>query len=278
MIREVARELQVRLQANGDPLAVVLGPEPLATATWGRERIVLEYDTEAADSFGDPRGHHTNPKHRYTAVEACKLTIYARSAIGGAAVFEHRRRCKKIRDDVVVSLEYVARARRNRFKPGAGKFFTPPALQGTETAGGAAYELKFLYARPVEVRTFVGAAQPEATLGLRMTGTPALTFAAADSSITRDAGSWVDEGFAIGMHVAIAGSVSNDVMGEIATVTHTVLTLSATPLMDEGPVTGCTVRAGGFTNCTLVSRANGPDDDNNPNTPPATSEAACGDC
>lgn len=268
MIHEIGRELLARLQANGDPLQVVDGPEPTATAAWGRERIVIEHDADGTDSFGAPRGLHTNAKHRYTATEACKLTIYARSAVSGATVFEHRERAKKLRDDVMVAMDLVAATRRNRWHPGTGRFVTPPDLEGSEKPGGAVYELKFTFEQPVEVRTFAGAARPEGRIGTIMSGSPQLVFEADDRSITRSAGSWVGDGFAAGMSVAITGSESNDVFDTIATITADVITLTTAALVDEGPVSGVTIRAGGFRSSTRVSRANGGVD--------ATPETSCG--
>ncbi len=104
-----------------------------------------------------------------------------------------------------------------------------------------------------------------------MAGSPALTFAnngATGDTITRDAGSWIDDGFTVGMPVRVAGSVSNNVTTDaLVTVTALVLTLGSTALTDEGPVSGCTVSAGGITNRTEVARAGVPEDDGDPLTP-----------
>lgn len=80
----------------------------------------------------------------------------------------------------------------------------------------------------------------------RMTGSPTLTFAevgATGDTITRSAGSWVTDGFAVGDTVTIGGSVSNNVTGVIAALTATVITFDATDLVAEGPVAGCTAVA-----------------------------------
>ena len=165
MIREIGRELETQLHAAGVPISVVDGPEASATTTWGRERIVIEYDLDASDAFGPPRRVHTNPKHRYTATEACKLTIYAEAAGPGASVFEHRRRAKHFRDAVLVALEYVAAVRKDRFAPTSGKLVTPPDLAGADKPGGAVYELKFTFDRGIASVTWAGAKNPEATIG-----------------------------------------------------------------------------------------------------------------
>jgi len=77
-----------------------------------------------------------------------------------------------------------------------------------------------------------------------MAGAPSLTFAevgASGDTITRSAGSWIDDGFAVGHVVTVAGSASNNVTGTIASLTATVITLDTTDLANEGPVAGCTV-------------------------------------
>ncbi len=75
-----------------------------------------------------------------------------------------------------------------------------------------------------------------------------LTFAdvGASDTITRSAGSWLADGFVVGDTVTVAGAVAsagaNNVTGVIAALSATVLTFgAATPLVAEGPITGCTV-------------------------------------
>lgn len=163
LIHDIGQELQAYLHANGCPLSVVDGPE-LATSTWGRERVVVEHDTEGKASFADPRGMHTNAKHRRTVTDPYKVTIYARSAKPGATPFEHRTRALNMRETVIAGMEYVARVRINRWDPTSGGFFTPPDLADTEKPGGAAYQILSTYQSPIRVVTFVGEAQPEGTV------------------------------------------------------------------------------------------------------------------
>lgn len=253
MIREIGVELQAYLRAKGFPFAVVDGPEPTKTVTWGRERIVIEHG-DGTDSFGPPVSQSINPKVRRTRTPSYKLTIYAKSAKSGATVFEHKRRAEQVLDAVLVGMDYVARAptRRSRWNPVAGRFITPVDLEGSEIPGGAAYELAFTFDRAVMEKTWAGTAAAEFTIAAyTMTGAPTLTFAAADDSITRSAGSWLTDGFAVGMTVRVRGTASNNVEGVIATATALVLTIS-TALTNEGPVTGCTVEAGGTTTTTTV--------------------------
>ncbi len=82
---------------------------------------------------------------------------------------------------------------------------------------------------------------------VRMTGTPTLTFAevgAGGDTITRSSGSWITDGFEVGMMITVAGSASNNVTAAVTGVTATVLTLGAAAgddLAAEGPVAGCSV-------------------------------------
>lgn len=69
-----------------------------------------------------------------------------------------------------------------------------------------------------------------------MTGNPTLTFLEVGDTgdtLTRSAGSWLDDGFAAGDTIAITGTVSNNVTGLIATVTDDVITLGSTDLVNE---------------------------------------------
>jgi hypothetical protein len=82
----------------------------------------------------------------------------------------------------------------------------------------------------------------------RMTGTPTLSFAevgASGDTITRSAGSWISDGFAVGDAITVTGSVSNNVSSAIiASLTATVLTLGAAAgddLVNEAAAAGCSV-------------------------------------
>lgn len=162
-LHEVATALQSYLSEHGCPLDVIDGPiNP--TTTWASERIVIEYDDDAKGSFANPRGLHTNAKHRYTATDPIKVTIYAQSKRTGGLTFEHRARAMLIRETVIAGLEYVAAVNKNKFLPKTGGFVTPPDLAKTETQPGAVYELKITYDLPIRAVTFVGAARPEGSV------------------------------------------------------------------------------------------------------------------
>ncbi len=79
-------------------------------------------------------------------------------------------------------------------------------------------------------------------------GTATLTFAevgATGDTITRSAGSWITDGFAVGDVVTVSGAVAgggaNNVTGPITALSATVLTFGTTDLVDEGPITSASV-------------------------------------
>lgn len=80
---------------------------------------------------------------------------------------------------------------------------------------------------------------------VRMTGDPSLTFDTTGDTITRDSGSWIDDGFKVGDVFTVDGSDSNDSPASpprITALTGSVLT-SSVNLVNEGPTAGVTVTA-----------------------------------
>ncbi len=73
----------------------------------------------------------------------------------------------------------------------------------------------------------------------KMQGNPTdLDFVAAADTITRNTGSWIADGFKVGMDVTIAGTANNNaVASTVVTVTTTVLTLAA-GVVDEANLSG----------------------------------------
>lgn len=163
MMHDIGVELKARLVVAGCPIGVVDGPETTKSASWGRERIVIE--RSGSDAFDAPRSQHINPRHRRTRRMAGKITIYAQSLQAGATMFEHEQRLDAILDQVLVAMDYVAAVRKNAWQPTAGAFFVPEDIKETERRGGAAYELQFTLDRAVIVRTWANAIRPEFTFG-----------------------------------------------------------------------------------------------------------------
>ena len=75
--------------------------------------------------------------------------------------------------------------------------------------------------------------------GTAMLGNPTVTFAveAGDDSITRSAGSFIDDGFSIGQQIRVMRSTLNDAVFTLTGVTALQLLVS-TALQNEGPIVG----------------------------------------
>jgi hypothetical protein len=93
-----------------------------------------------------------------------------------------------------------------------------------------AYET--LHERFTIARCSVPDRQPTAVMSrviARMAGNPILTFANAGSTdtITRDAGSWIADGFVVGDVITVEDTLQNNVTGPVSAITATVLTMTA---------------------------------------------------
>lgn len=164
-LNDLGVALKRELVAKACPLEVLVGPEKAKTAvTYGAERVVLELDVDGKDTFAPPRGLHGNAKHRYTATDTFKATIYVTNRAAGPQPFEHLQRAKLAREAVIAALELVAAKNKNKFKPTSGGFVVPKDMAAAEQQNGAAYELKFTYSLPIRAVTFAGAARPEGTV------------------------------------------------------------------------------------------------------------------
>jgi hypothetical protein len=255
MLHEIGVDMYAQLVAQGCPFPVYDGPERRPTTTYARERIVIEHDDDSNDSF--PSGPHKatrNPRSFLTRNMAAKIRIYAQEPRPGAFEFEHRRRAEHVLDMVLVALEKVAKTRKNLWLPTSGKFIQPEDLGKSEVVGGAVYELKFWFDRGVDDYTWTLAGPPTATIpNVGMQGNPSLTFAATGHTITRAAGSWLTDGFAIGQTVVVAGTHLNDgVKGAITALTASVMTF-ASGITNEGPISGVSVSSVFFKNSQAVA-------------------------
>lgn len=118
---------------------------------------------------------------------------------------------------------------------------------GYVTTGVNAYETdknRYVYAR-AQVRDHLPLASKSSTRR-RMTGTPTITFlevGATGDTITRNVGSFIADGFAIGDWIVVTGSASNNIAGKITNVTALVLTLDTADLVNEGPVSNVSIYA-----------------------------------
>lgn len=98
-------------------------------------------------------------------------------------------------------------------------------ITGTASNNGTIGKITALSAT---VMTFAsGIVNEGPTLVAVITSRNSLTFAAAGFTITRNAGSWLAEGFAVGQSVTIAGTVSNNATRVVTAVSATVLTFAS---------------------------------------------------
>lgn len=165
MIHDIGRDLEESLQTLGVPFKVVDGPEDTSTATYARERIVIEHDLDAGDRYVAVKSQHGNPKQHRGCQQGVKITIHAQSPKVGAMLFEHRRRAAEVRDAVVCALDEIAKARHNNWDPTGGRFVEPTDLEQSARPGGATYELKFWFDRGISKRTWNGDVRPTASVG-----------------------------------------------------------------------------------------------------------------
>jgi hypothetical protein len=162
MIHEVVRELSAALVAKKCPIPVADREGVKKITTF--ERIVVEHDDDAGDSFSAPRSVFKNPKQDYTRTIGAKATIYAQASADGASEFEHRRRAEKILDVVLGGMRLVSRQRRNAFVPTSGAFVPVADGEKSDRRKGAVYELKFTFDRGVERRNWANEARPQASV------------------------------------------------------------------------------------------------------------------
>jgi hypothetical protein len=182
VIREIAREVETRMRAQGFPFRVVYGPERTqGDATL--ERIVLD---ETEETFAPTRSQHRNPRSPMTNVIGCVLRVYARAPDAGARIFEHRRRARQVLDGALAALDVIIRGtRRNGWLPTGGAFVKPADLAEAEQWSGAVYELRFAVERAVLALTWAGEARPTAELEL-ITSTTQASLATLDEAAAND--------------------------------------------------------------------------------------------
>lgn len=165
MIHAIATELTAALAAQDCPLKVIDGPEPTKATTHARERIVIEENDDADDSFGPIRTPQKNPRARVLVKVPAKITIYAQAVGASTAQWEHRRRARRILDVVLVALDDVLRTRKQPYELGRGRFVPLADQEASSVPAGAVYELTLSIERNVFEKTWEGDKKPEATLG-----------------------------------------------------------------------------------------------------------------
>lgn len=164
MIHEIGVEIGAALAEQGCPIKVVDGPESTTPTTGARERIVIEHDEDAGDTFTNVKSQHRNPKMRAIRNIGAKITIYAQAVNANAVHWEHRRRCEHILDLVYVALNLVLMTRQNGYRITKARFIQPADLKPSEQIAGAVYEITLTIERGVYEQTWKGEKQPEGTL------------------------------------------------------------------------------------------------------------------
>jgi hypothetical protein len=165
VIHDIGILLQAKLRTAGFGSAVVIdGPETSESASWGRERIVIE-------RFGDERpsnvrSQRRNPEHVTVRPIPAKISVYAQSTKPGALPWEHANRADKIVDLVLIALNDIAATNTpyNVWAWTGGEFVSPPDLEKSARKGGAVFELRVTFERAVMRKTFAGAIEPEVEL------------------------------------------------------------------------------------------------------------------
>ncbi len=157
MLYEISKALQTEINAKGVPFVVKYGPERTNGGVTN-ERIVLD---EAEDTYSPSVSQHRNPRSPMTNQAGAVLRVYARSALVGAAVQDHRRRARDVADRAIVALDKIIRGtRRSQWTVAGGRWLAPEESTESETWGGAIYELRFFVARAVLDTTWAGDARP----------------------------------------------------------------------------------------------------------------------
>jgi len=170
MLYAIALELGAALKAQKVPYPVVFGPENAEDLYVGQDRIVFEHRGKGADSFEMARGTHPNPRSTHRMQQGAVIRIYARSSVSNAAWHDHSELALQVLTHVVAELDHIVRGRRNVLTMGAGGFIEPDDAKGSETPGGAVYELELDIDRGIERRTWAGEKRPLAA-GVTMTST-----------------------------------------------------------------------------------------------------------
>ena len=91
-----------------------------------------------------------------------------------------------------------------------------------------------------------------ASIGAALTGTPGVVIATDTDDFTRDAGSWIDDGFVVGQTVTVTGSASNNSAFTVSAVVALTLTVEEN-LTDEGSQTDLVMTAPGVLPAGLVA-------------------------
>lgn len=156
MIHKIGRKLRALLLDKGCPIPVIYGEEATKTASFARERIVIERDRGKSDGFTFPFSQSGTPKRYFTRQVAAKITIYGQDKKPGAMMFEHERHVEHILDMVLANLYVLMKPRKNAWVAKGGRFIVPEDLKASGNFAGAVYELELTFDRAVFDRKWDG--------------------------------------------------------------------------------------------------------------------------
>lgn len=218
-----------------DPLAVVLswrGSGPLSDHT-SREaaRVALSGQQKAFRSIlmvGDCRAA-TDAQNFLTTLNAYETAnerfIYGRCSVSDfspRAQNSSQRRIMTGAPSLTFTTTTATRA--------SGSFLTEGFavgdlvyVSGTSLNNGTKGPITALTAT---VMTVAAGFSVETAAAAVVTGRPTLTFASAGNTVTRSAGSWIADGFALGQSVTVAGTGSNNYSAVVTALTATVMTFT----------------------------------------------------
>lgn len=211
---------------------IALAAQQSITRTW----LVIGDDSSTSDTFATTVNAEAN-----NFATANARYVMARTYI--ADVLPLAKKSKPVVTSAAgASLTFAATG--HTITRGAGSFITEGFAVGQMVTGnsplntGVLGEITVLTATVMTFASGLTNEGPITTASLQ--GTEALTWAASGFTITRTLGSWLNDGFAVGMSVVTTGSTSNNDTLVITALTATVMTFAA-GVVNEGPLPSSTV-------------------------------------
>lgn len=148
------------------PVDLIYGPERLARPGYFGGVIILERDRDADDQWLPAKGANQNPDSRGVRGLAVKVTIFSRSALPSAAVFEHEYECEQYVDAWLSAWsEWVVAAKAGVLTITSSRYLSTKDRDDVEAWGGVVYQIKGVVQRGVYSREFTGAARPTGQAG-----------------------------------------------------------------------------------------------------------------
>jgi len=157
MLYQVVSEAAERMKARKFPFPVTFGKERTQATAFLPCRVVVDYDTDAAETFEALKLQsnnvgQANPRAPFRCWQTAVARIYARSGVVGARQVDHFAFAVKARNMLVNALEVVTRGggtgaageiRAKMFRLTGGRWVNPADLADSEVWAGVVYELRF---------------------------------------------------------------------------------------------------------------------------------------